>query len=74
MSVYDSKDLMTFRGAAREYDVPAVMLEAAAAKGALRVIDDAGERKLQRPDVEQFVKRTIKRGAGNKVVSKIIPG
>ncbi|HEU0184570.1 MAG TPA: hypothetical protein VFS27_04600 [Blastocatellia bacterium] len=78
MSVYDSKDLMSFNAASREFDVPAVTLELAAARGALRIIQfDEGhdvERKgrwLLRPDVEQFVKRTIKRGAGAKVVTRI---
>ena len=78
MSVYDSKDLMSFNAASREFDVPAAQLELAASRGALRVIqlnspDDGqeGERWLLRPDVEQFVKRTIKRGAGNKVVTRI---
>ena len=73
MSVYDSKDLMSFNAAAREFDVPAATLEMAAAQGALRVIELSGERRLLRPNVEQFVKRTIKRGAGNKVVSRINP-
>jgi hypothetical protein len=75
MSVYDSKDLMSFKAASREFDVPAVTLELAASQGTLRVIqlDDEqdGARWLLRPDVEQFVKRTIKRGAGNKVITRI---
>jgi hypothetical protein len=78
MSVYDSKDLMSFNAASREFDVPAVTLELAAARGALRVIqqENAQNGELQdgwllRPDVEQFVKRTIKRGAGNKIVTRI---
>jgi hypothetical protein len=78
MSVYDSKDLMSFNAASREFDIPAVTLELAAARGALRIIqlenEQAGARQKQwllRPDVEQFVKRTIKRGAGNKVVTRI---
>ncbi|HKQ75418.1 MAG TPA: hypothetical protein VJ810_17090 [Blastocatellia bacterium] len=75
MSVYDSKDLMSFNAASREFDVPAVTLELAAAQGALRVIqmdnEQDGGRLLSRPDVEQFVKRTIKRGAGNNVVTRI---
>jgi hypothetical protein len=79
MSVYDSRDLMSFNAAAREFDVPAQTLELAASQGALRVIrEDAGQdgrqdgaRRLLRHDVEQFVKRTIKRGAGNKVISRI---
>jgi len=71
MSVYDSKDLMSFNAASREFDVPAVTLELAASQGALRVIEQDNSRWLLRPDVEQFVKRTIKRGAGNKVVTRI---
>jgi hypothetical protein len=78
MSVYDSRDLMSFNAASREFDVPAVTLELAAARGALRIIQldekrdgERQERWLLRPDVEQFVKRTIKRGAGNKVVTRI---
>ena len=73
MSVYDSRDLMSFKGAAREYDVPATMLELAASQGALRVIEQDSAKWLLRPDVEQFVKRTLKRGAGTKVVSRINP-
>jgi hypothetical protein len=79
MSVYDSRDLMSFNAASREFDVPAAQLELAASRGALRVIqlynvqDDSQDcsRWLLRPDVEQFVKRTIKRGAGNKIVTRI---
>ena len=80
MSVYDSKDLMSFNAASREFDVPAVTLELAASRGELRIIQlengqtnngQDGARWLLRPDVEQFVKRTIKRGAGNKVVTRI---
>jgi hypothetical protein len=75
MSVYDSKDLMSFNAASREFDVPAAQLELAASRGALRVIQldngPDGARWLLRPDVEQFVKRTIKRGAGNKVVTRL---
>jgi len=73
MSVFDSKDLMTFNSAAREYDVPVTMLELAAAQGSLRVIEQDGARWLLRPLVEQVVKRTLKRGAGNRVVSRINP-
>ena len=73
MSVYDSTDLMSFKGAAREYDVPAVTLSMAAAKGALRVIEVNSEKLLLRQDVEQFVKRTVKRGLGSTVVSRINP-
>jgi hypothetical protein len=80
MSVYDSKDLMSFNAASREFDVPAVTLELAASRGELRIIQlengqtnngQDGARWLLRPDVEQFVKRTIKRGAGSRVVTRI---
>jgi len=73
VSVYDSKDLMSFNGAAREYGVPVSTLELAASQGALRVIEQDDMRWLLRPHVEQFVKRTVKRGAGNKVVVRINP-
>lgn len=73
MSLYDSKDLMSFKSASREYDVPVATLELAASQGAIRVIEQDGTRRLLRPTVEQFVKRTIKRGAGNKVVTRINP-
>ncbi len=73
MSVFDSKDLMTFNSAAREYDIPVSTLELAIAQGSLRVIEQDGTRWLLRPLVEQFVKRTLKRGAGNRVVSRINP-
>lgn len=64
---------MTFNSAAREYDLPVSMLELAVAQGSLRVIKQDGARWLLRPLVEQFVKRTLKRGAGNRVVSRINP-
>ncbi len=73
MSVYDSRDLMSFKSVAREYDVPVTTLELAASHGALRVIEHEGGRWLLRPDIEQLVKRTVKRGAGNKVVTRINP-
>jgi hypothetical protein len=73
MSLYDSKDLMEIKGAAREYDVPAVTLELAVASGALRAINVDGKPKLLRPDVEIFVKRTVKRGAGNRVITRLNP-
>lgn len=71
MSVFDSKDLLSFKGAAREYDVPVTTLELAAAQGNLRVIEQDGARWLPRPAVEQFVKRTVKNGDGQRVVSKL---
>ena len=49
------------------------MLELAVAQGSLRVIEQDSARWLLRPLVEQFVKRTLKRGAGNRVVSRINP-
>jgi hypothetical protein len=73
MSVYDSRDLMSFKSVEREYNVPVVRLELAVSQGGLRVIEQNGARWLLRPEVEQFVKRTVKRGAGNKVVTRINP-
>jgi hypothetical protein len=73
MSVYDSRDLMSFKSVDREYNVPVARLEMALSQGELRVIELNGARWLLRPQVEQFVKRTIKRGAGNKVVTRINP-
>jgi hypothetical protein len=71
MSVYDSRDLMSFKSVEREYNVPVARLELAISQGALRVIEQNGAKWLLRPEVEQFVKRTVKRGAGNKVVTRI---
>lgn len=73
MSVYDSRDLMSFKGAAREYDIPVAAIELAVSQGALRVIEQDDAKWLIRPDVEQFVKRTIKRGAGTRVVTRLRP-
>lgn len=72
MSLYDSRDLMSFKAAAREFDVPVMTLELAVEQGALRAITRDNAKWLERHDVEQFVKRTIKRGAGNQVVTRII--
>jgi hypothetical protein len=69
MSVYDSKDLMTIEAAAREFDVPPATLRLAISQGGLRLISREGQNLLSRPDVEQFVKRTIKQGAGTRVVT-----
>ncbi len=71
MSVYDSRDLMSFNAASREFGVPVMTLELAVSQGTLRVIEQDGARWLLRHDIEQLVKRTIKRGAGNKVVTRI---
>jgi hypothetical protein len=71
MSVYDSPDLMTFKGAAREYDVPVSLLEKAVSDGALRSFDEDGERKLMRHDVAILVNRMVTRGAGNRVISRL---
>lgn len=72
MSLYDSKDLMSFKAASREFDVPVMTLELAISQGALRAIEHEGAKWLAPQDVEQFVKRTIKQGAGNKVVTRVI--
>ena len=74
MSLFDSRDLLTIKAAAREYNVPTLTLELAIRRGALRPIDVDGAPRLLRPDVEQFIKRMIKRGPGNIVVSPIRPG
>ncbi|MBS1812008.1 MAG: hypothetical protein JST84_27850 [Acidobacteria bacterium] len=71
MSAFDSQDLMEINAAAREYDVPALTFQLAIKRGALRTLEIDGSPKLFRHDVEQFVKRTIKRGAGNVVVAPI---
>jgi hypothetical protein len=71
MSIYDSRDVMSFKSVEREYNVAVVRLELAVSQGALRVIERNGARWLLRPEVEQFVKRTVKQGAGNKVVTRI---
>lgn len=73
MSVYDSKDLMDFKGAAREYDIPVMLLELKVGQGALRSIEVDGQQKLLRFDVENLVNRTVKRGYGNRVISRINP-
>ena len=73
MSVYDSQDLMEVSSAAREYDVPVQMLERAIQAGTLRSIGNEGCPKLFRYDVENFVKRIVKRGYGNRVASRITP-
>ena len=73
MSVYDSKDLMDFKGAAREYGVPVAMLKLAVQQGALRSIGVEGEDKLLRFDVENFAKRIVKRGYGNRVITPLNP-
>jgi len=71
MSVYDSPDAMTFKAAAREYDVPVSLLEMAVSEGSLRSFDEDGERKLMRNDVAILVKRMVTRGAGNRVISRL---
>jgi hypothetical protein len=71
MSVYDSKDLMSYKAVAREFGVAETTLEMVVANGSLRSIEQDGAKWLLRQDVEQFVKRTVKRGEGNRVVSRI---
>jgi hypothetical protein len=71
MSVYDSKELMTIKAAAREFDVPTATLQIAISQGSLREVQHDGQSLLFHQDVEQFVKRTIKQGAGNRVVTRI---
>ena len=64
---------MDLKWAAREYDVPPVALELAIADGALRAIEVDGGQRVLRQDVEQFIKRTIKRGLGNRVITRLNP-
>jgi hypothetical protein len=71
MSVYDSQDLMTLKGAAREYDVPVSLLEIAVSEGSLRSFNEDGEPKLMRHDVAILVTRMVTRGAGNRVISRL---
>lgn len=71
MSVYDSKDLMSYNAVEREFGVPVTTLEMAVADGSLRAIEQDGGKWLLRQNVEQLVKRTVKRGAGNRVVTRI---
>ena len=73
MSLYDSRALMDFKWAAREYDVPVMMLELAVDEGRLRAIEIDGERKLHRLDVENLVIRNVKRGPGNRVIARLNP-
>ncbi len=70
MSKYDGKELLEVKGAAREYDIPAITIEMAIQRGTLRTLEIDGTAKLLRHDLEQFVKRTVKRGAGNQVAGK----
>ncbi|MBO0719977.1 MAG: hypothetical protein J2P41_04100 [Blastocatellia bacterium] len=71
MSVYDSRDLMSFKSVEREYNVAVERLELEVSHGALRVIELNGARWLLRPEVEQYVKRTVKQGAGNTIITRI---
>jgi hypothetical protein len=75
LSVYDSKDLMEFGAAAREYGIPLLMIQKAVEHGTLRAIPagESGSKKLLRFDVENFVKRIVKRGYGNRIASRINP-
>ncbi len=52
-----------------------MMIEKAVDQGTLRAIsaDDSESKKLLRFDVENFVKRTVKRGYGNRIASRINP-
>lgn len=70
MSKYDGKELLELKGAAREYDIPAITIASAIKRGALRTFEIDGVQKLLRYDLEQFVTRTVKRGAGNHIAGK----
>jgi hypothetical protein len=71
MSRFDGNQLIDVKAAAREYDVPVMALEISIRRGVLRLMDVEGVQLLSRNDIEQWVTKTVKRGAGNTVVSPI---
>lgn len=73
LSVYDSQDLMEFHSASREYGISLPMIEKAVAEGRLRAIDVNKTQRLLRFDVENFVKRMVKRGYGDRIATGIGP-
>lgn len=71
MSRFDGNQLIDLKAAAREYDVPVMALQLAIRRGVLRLMEVDGIEVMSRNDVEQWVKKTVKRGLGNTVVSPI---
>lgn len=71
MSRFDGNQLIDLKAAAREYDVPVMALQLAIRRGVLRLMEVERIEVMSRNDVEQWVKKTVKRGLGNTVVSPI---
>ncbi len=69
MSKYDGKELLGIKPASREYDVPEMAIKLAIKYGTIKIIEVEGKSWLTRHEMEQYIKRTIKRGAGNKVLT-----
>ncbi len=72
MSIYDGKELLGIKPASREYDVPEMAIKLAIQKGTIKTIEVEGKSWLSRHEMEQYVKRTVKRGAGNRVLPTTI--
>lgn len=72
MSIYDAKQLLGIKTASREYDVPEMAINLAIQKGTIKTIEVEGKSWLSRHEMEQYVKRTVKRGAGNRVLPTTI--
>ena len=72
MSIYDAKQLLGIKTAAREYDVPEMAIKLAIQKGTMKTIEVDGKSWLSRHEMEQYVKRTVKRGAGNRVLTTTV--
>ena len=69
MSKYDGKELLGIKPASREYDVPEMAIKLAIQKGTIRTIEVEGKEWLTRHEMEQYINRTVKRGAGNIVLT-----
>lgn len=69
MSIYDGKELLGIKPASREYDVPEMAIKLAIKNGTVKTIEVEGKSWLSRHEMEQYIKRTVKRGAGNKVLT-----
>ncbi len=69
MSKYDGEQLLGIKPASREYGVPEMAIHLAIKNGTIRTIDVEGKTWLTRHEMEEFVNRTVKRGAGNIVLT-----
>ncbi len=72
MSIYDAKQLLGIKTASREYDVPEMAIKLAIQKGTMKTIELEGKSWLSRHEMEQYVKRTVKRGAGDRVLTTTV--